>query len=80
MAGKEKLLLDALFRKHRYSLEPTMEQDFIPKSIDPTEGNTEPQDTSITKNNLSFSPVPERFTIVSQSCINFKDTDHDYNK
>jgi len=39
-AGKENLLADALSRKHKYSLDPTEEQDFIPYSIDPTEDNT----------------------------------------
>ena len=78
--GKENLLADALSRKLKYSLDPTEEQDVIPHSIDPTEDNTEPQDTSITTNNLSFSPVPEEFTMVSQGSINNKDTDCNYNK
>jgi len=57
--GKENLLVDALSRKHKYSLKPTEEQDFIPPSIYPTEDNTKPHDTSITTNNLHISPVPE---------------------
>jgi len=65
---------------HKYSLDPTEEQDFIPQSIDRTEDNTEPQDTSITTNNLSISPIPEEITMVSHGCINFKHTDWDYNK
>jgi len=77
---KENLLADALSRKHKYSLDPIKEQDFIPQSIDPTEDNTEPQDTSITTNNLYISPIPEDFTMVSRSCINFKHTNCDYNK
>jgi len=79
-AGKENLLADALSRKHKYSLDPTEEQDFIPQSIDPTEDNSNLQDTSITTNNLSFSPIPEEITMVSRGCINFKHTDCDYNK
>jgi len=79
-AGKENLLADALSRKHKYSLDPIEEQEFIPQSFDPTEDNTEPQDTSITTNNLSISPISEEFTMVSRSCINFKHTDYDYNK
>ena len=65
---------------HKYSLDPTEEQDFIPQSIDRTEDNTEPQDTSITTNNLSISPIPEEITMVSRGCIHFKHTDCDYNK
>jgi len=57
-AGKENLLADALSRKHKYSLDPTEEQEFILQSIDPTEDNRYLQDTSITTNNLSISPVP----------------------
>jgi len=79
-AGKENLLADALSRKHKYSLDPIDEQDFIPQRIDSTEDNTEPQDTSFTTNNLSISPVPEELKMVSRSCINFKHTDCDYNK
>jgi len=79
-AGKENILADTLSRNHKYSLDPTKEQDFIPQSIDPTEDNIEPQDTSITTNNLSISPIPEEITMVSQGCINFKHTDCDYNK
>ena len=79
-AGKENLLADALWRKHKYSLDSTEEQDFIPQSIDHTENNTEPQDTSITTNNLSISPIPEEFRIFSRGCINVKYTDCDYNK
>jgi len=40
MAGKENMLADALSRKHKYSLDPTEEQDFIPQSIDPTGDNS----------------------------------------
>jgi len=58
IAGKENLLADTLSRKHKYSLDPIEEQDFIPQSIDRTEDNTEPQDTSITTNNLFISPIP----------------------
>jgi len=79
-AGKENLLADAPSRKHKYSLDPTEEQDFIPQSIDPTEDNSNLQDTSITTNNLSISPIPEEITMVSRGCINFKHTDCDYNK
>jgi len=79
-AGKENLLADALSRKYKYSLEPTEEQDFIPQSINPIEDNTEPQDTSITSNNLSISPVPKQITMVSRACINFKQTECDYKK
>jgi len=79
-AGKENLLADALSRKHKYSLDPTEEQDFIPQSIDPTEDNSNLQDTSITTNNLSISTVPEEITMVSRGCINHKQTDCDYNK
>jgi len=79
-AGKENLLADALSRKHKYSLDPIKEQDFIPQSIDPTEDNSNLQDTSITANNLSNSPIPEEITMVSRGCINFKQTDCDWNK
>jgi len=80
MAGKKNVLVDTLSRKHKYSLNPIEEPDFIPWSINPTEGNTEHQDTTITTNNLSISPIPEEFTLVSRGCINFKHTDCDYNK
>jgi len=73
-------LADPLSRKFKYSLDSREEQDFIPHNIDPTEDNTEPQDTSITTNNLLISPIPEEFTMVSHGCINFKFTDCDYNK
>jgi len=76
-AGKENLLADPLSRKHNYSLDPTEEQDFIPLSIDPTEDNSNLQDTSIATNNLSISPIPEEITMVSRRCINFKQTDRD---
>jgi len=65
-AGKENLLADASSRKHKYALDPSKEQDFIPQSIDPTEDNTEAQDNSITTNNLSISPIPEEITMVSR--------------
>ena len=73
-------MADALSRKHKYSLDPTEEQDFIPQSINPTEDNSKLQDTYITTNNLSISPIPEDFTMVSRACTNFKHTDCDYNK
>jgi len=79
-AGKENLLADALSRKHKYSLDPTEEQDFIPQGIEPAEDNSNLQDTSVTPNNLSISPIPEEITMVSLGCINFKHTDCDYNK
>jgi len=79
-AGKENLLADALSRKNKYSLNPTEEQDFIPQSIDPTEDNSNLQDTSITTNKVSISPISEEITMVSRGCINFKHTDCDYNK
>jgi len=79
-AGKENLFADALFRKHKYYLDPTEEQDFIPQSIDPTEDNNNVQHTSITTNNLPVSPIPEEITMVSRGCINFKRTNCDYNK
>jgi len=79
-AGKENLLVDTLARKHKYSLDPTEAQGFIPQSINPVEDNIEPQDTSIFTNHLSISPVPIQFTMVSCSCINFKHTDCYYNK
>jgi len=79
-AGKDNLLADALSRKHKCSPDPTEEQDFIPQSIDPTEDNSHLQDTSITTNNLSISPIPQEITMVSRGCINFKHTDCDYNK
>jgi len=64
-ARKENLLADALSRKHKYSLDPTEEQDFIPQRIDATEDNSNLQDTSITTNNLSISAIPEEITMVS---------------
>jgi len=79
-AGKENLLADALSRKYKYYLYPPEEQDFIPQSIDPTEDNSNLQDTSITTNNLSISPIPEEITMVSRGCIYFKYSDCDYNK
>ena len=57
-AGKENLFADALSRKYKYSLNPTEEQDFISQSMDPTEDSTEPQDISITTNNLSIYSIP----------------------
>jgi len=78
-AGKENLLADALSRKHKYSLDPTEEQDFISQSIDPTDDNSNLQDTSITTNNLSMSLIPEEMTMFSRNCINFKHMDCDYN-
>jgi len=80
MVGKENLLADALSRKHKYSLDPAKEQDFIPLSIDPTEDNVKPEDTSIMTNNLSIFSILENFTIVFCSCINFKYMNYDYNK
>jgi len=80
MAGKENLLADTLSRNHKYSHDPTEEQDFIRQGIDPTEDNTEPQDSSITTNHQSISPIPEEFTMVSCGCINFKYKDYEYNK
>jgi len=74
------LLVDALLREHKYSLNPTEERDFIPQSINPTEDNTKPQDTSITTNNLSISPLPEEFTMVSRGCHNFHHMECDYNE
>jgi len=74
-AGKENLLAEALSRKHKHSLDPKEEHEFIPCSIDPIEDNTKPQGISITTNNLSISPIPEEFTIVSYGYINFKHTD-----
>jgi hypothetical protein len=79
-AEKENLLADALSRKHKFSLIPTSEQDFIPQSIDPTEDNTNPDNTSITINNLSISPSQEDLNMVSRGCINFKLTKCDFNK
>jgi len=79
-AGKENLSANALSRKNKYSLDPTEEQDFIPHRIDPTEDNSNLQDSSITTNNLSISPILQEITMVSRSCINFKHTDCDYNK
>jgi len=70
-AGKENLLADALSRKHKYSLDSTEEQDFIPQRIDPTEDNINFQNTSITTNNLSIHPISEEITMVSRGCINF---------
>jgi len=80
MAGKENLLADALSRKHKDSLDPTEEQDFIPQSIDPTEDNGNLLDSSITTNNLSISSILEEITMVAPGCINFKHTYCDYNK
>jgi len=79
-AGKENLLADALARKHKYSLVPPEEQDFIPQSIDPTEDSSEFQDTSITTNNVSIVSIPEEITLVSCGCINYKHTKCYYNK
>jgi len=79
-AGTGNLLADALSGKHKYSLDPTEEKDFIPQSIDPTEDNSNLQDTFITTNNLSISPIPEEITMVSHGCINFNQTDCNYNK
>ena len=79
-AGNENLLADALSKKYKHPLNPTEEQEFIPQSIDLTEGNTEPQDTFITTNNLSIYPIPEEIIMVSSGCINFKHTDCNYNK
>jgi len=59
---------------------PPRNKTSAPQSIDPTEDNSNLQDTSITTNNLSISPVPEEITMVSRGCINFKHTDCDYNK
>jgi len=70
-AGKENVWADPLSRKHKYSLDPTAEHDFIPQSIDPTEDNSNLQDTFIPTNNLSISPIPEEITMVSRGCINF---------
>jgi len=80
MARKENLLAYALSRKHKYSLDSTEVQDFIPQSIDPTEDNSNLQDTSMITNNVSISPIPEEITMVSRGCINFKHTDCNYNK
>jgi len=66
--------------EHKKSLDPTIEQAFIPQRIVLKEYNTEPQNTSITTNNLSLSPVPEDFTMVFHGCINFNNTNGDYNK
>jgi len=79
-AGKENLLADALSRKHKYYLDPSEEHNFIPQGIDSIEDNSNLQDTSITTNKLSISPIPEEITMVSRGCINFKDTDCDYTK
>jgi len=79
-AGKENLLADPLSRKHKYSLNPTEEEDFIPQSIDPAEDNSNLQDTSITTNNISISPILDEIIMVSRGYINFKHTDCDYNK
>ena len=79
-AGKENLLADALSRKHKYSLNPTKEQDFIPQSIAPTKDNTKPQETSSATNNLSIPTIPEDITMVSRGRINFKPTYYNYNK
>jgi len=79
-AGKENLLPDALSRKHKYSLDPTEKQGFIPHSIDPTVDNSNRQDTSITSNNLSISSILLEIIMVSCGCINFKHTDCEYYK
>jgi len=79
-AGKENLWADALSRKHKYFLDPNEEQDFIPQSLYHTEDNSNLQDTSITTNNLSISPIPQEITMVSRGCINFRHMDYDYNK
>jgi len=79
-AGKENLLADPLSRKHKYSLDPTEEQDFIPQRIDPTKDNSNLQDSSMTTNNRSVSSVLEEITMVSRGYINFKHTDCNYNK
>jgi len=73
-------LADTLSRKHKFTLDLTDDQDFISQSIDPTEDNTEPQDTSITTFDLSVSPIPEESTMVSRACINFNHMDCDYKK
>jgi len=78
--GKENWLADALSRKHKYSLDPAGEQDFIPQSTDPIEDNSNLQDTSIPTNNRSISPIAEEITMVSRGCTNFKHMDGDYNK
>ena len=80
MAGKENLLGDTLSRKYKYYLYPIEEQVLISQSPDPIEDNTKAQDTSITTNNLSISPIPEEITMVSSGCIHFKHTDCNYNK
>jgi len=80
MAGKENLLADALSRKNKYSLDPPEEQDFIPQTTDPTEENSNLQDTAITTKNLSIFPILEEITMVSRGCMNCKHTDCDYNK
>jgi len=66
ITGKENLLVDALPRNHKFTLNPTEEQDFIPQSINSTEDNTEPQDTSITTNNQCISPFPEDLAMISR--------------
>jgi len=63
-ARKENLLADTLSRTHKYSLDPTEEQDFIPQSMDSTEDNTEIHNTSITTNDLPVPPIPENLTMV----------------
>jgi len=78
--GKENLLADPLSTKHKYCLDPTKKQDFIPQSIDSTEDNTESQATSIATNNLSISLIPKEITMVFCCCINFKYTNCEYNK
>jgi len=72
--------VDAPSRKHKYSLNPTEQQDFIPQSIDATEIHTEPPGTFITTNNLSIYPIPEEIPMVSCGCIKFKHTDCNYHK
>jgi len=79
-SGKENLFADILSMKHKSSVDPSEEQDFIPQSIVPTEDNTEPQYTSITTKNLYISPIQEDFTLVSGGSIKFKHMDCDYNK
>jgi len=48
--------------------------------MDPTEDNLDPRNTSITTTNLSISPIPEEFRMVSWGWINFQHTDYDFNK
>jgi len=79
-AGKENLFTDTLSRNTKYSLNPTEELHFIPESINPTEHITKVHDIPITINNLSISPVPKEFMMVSHGSINFKDRNCNYNK